>query len=67
MVLSVKVVDVVKLQARKYHGKGDYYLISVPKDFIEILGWNKGEVLLTRIMEVEIDGVKRKALIYYKP
>ena len=62
----MKVVDVVKLQARKYHGK-DYYLISVPKDFIEILGWGKGEVLLSKIMEVEVDGVKRKVLIYYKP
>jgi hypothetical protein len=60
-------VDVVKLQARKYKGKGDYYLLSVPKEFVELLGWGKGEALIVRIMDLEIDGVKRKALVYYKP
>jgi len=61
-------VDVVKLQARSTKAK-EYvqYLLTVPKDFIKELGWAKGDPLIVRIMEVTVNGTKRKALIYYKP
>jgi len=59
-------VAVVRLQARKV-GKEDYYLVTVPKNLVEQLGWHKGEVLLARVLEVEVDGVRRRALVYYRP
>jgi len=61
-------VDVVKLQARKTKGE-EYmqYLLTVPKSFIKELGWAKGDSLIVRIMEITINGSRKKALIYYKP
>jgi len=63
----VGTVAVVRLQARKYRSEGDYYLVTVPKDIVEELSWQKGDRLVARVMEVEVDGVKRKVLVYYKP
>ena len=60
-------IEVVKLQARKVGGRGVQYLVTVPKDFVEHLGWAKGDKLVAKIMELEINGTKRAALIYYKP
>ena len=60
-------IEVVKLQARKVGGKGIQYLVTVPKDFVDRLGWDKGDKLVARIMELEINGAKRAVLIYYKP
>lgn len=61
-------IDVVKLQARKTKGK-EYiqYLLTVPKHIIEELDWQKGQPLIVTIKEIEINGTKKKALIYYKP
>ena len=58
----------VKLQARKTKGE-EYmqYLLTVPKSFIKELGWAKGDSLIVRIMEITINGSRKKALIYYKP
>ena len=60
-------IAVVKIQARKYRGRGDYYFISVPKDIVEELNCRKGDKFLVRVLELEIDSIKRKALVYYRP
>lgn len=61
-------VDVVKLQARKTKAK-EYiqYLLTVPRGFIKVLGWSKGDPLIAKVMETTINGRKRKVLVYYKP
>ena len=59
--------EIVRVQARKVRGSGTQYLLTVPVELIRELGWIKGDVLVARILEVEVDGVKRKALIYYRP
>jgi GDP-D-mannose dehydratase len=59
--------ETVKLQARKLKPSGVNHLISVPSECVEELGWVKGDKLVVRIMEIEIDGSKRKVLVYYKP
>ena len=72
-------IRVVKLQARevKYFRrkkgqpegteKTTHYLLTVPVELIEELGWAKGDPLVVRIMEITVNGSKKKALIYYKP
>jgi len=60
-------VAVVKLQSRPYRGKGEYYSITVPTEIVKELGWKKGDILVARVLEVEVDGTKRKALVYYRP
>ena len=60
-------VEVVKIQARALRPSGIQYTVTIPREIIEALGWSKGDKLIVRVMEVEVDGVKRKALIYYKP
>lgn len=58
--------EIVRVQARKVRGSGSQYLLTVPVELIRELGWTKGDVLVARILEVEVDGVKRKALVYYR-
>ena len=72
-------IRVVKLQARKvkYYRREEgklekteetmHYLLTIPREFIEKLGWTKGDPLIVRIMEITINGSKKKALVYYKP
>jgi len=59
--------EVVKVQARKLRPSGVQYLLTVPSELIRELGWQKGDKLIARVMEVEVDGVKRKVLVYYRP
>jgi hypothetical protein len=58
--------EIVRVQARKVRGSGVQYLLTVPVELIRELGWTKGDVLVARILEVEVDGVKRRALVYYR-
>ncbi len=72
-------IRVVKLQARevKYFRRKEgqpektektiHYLLTVPVELIKELGWAKGDPLVVRIMEITVNGSKKKALIYYKP
>jgi len=58
---------VVKIQARSLRPSGTQYLLTIPSELIRDLGWTKGDKLIVRVMDIEIDGVKRRALVYYKP
>jgi hypothetical protein len=58
--------ETVKLQARRLKPSGTNHLVSVPAECIEELGWAKGDKLIVRTIEIEIDGTKRKALVYYR-
>ncbi|MEM0233626.1 MAG: hypothetical protein QXL22_06370 [Candidatus Nezhaarchaeales archaeon] len=60
-------IEVIKLQARKTRGEYVQYVLTLPRGFIEELGWQKGDTLIVRIMELKIDGVERKVVVYYKP
>ena len=60
-------VEVVKLQARKVREKHEQYLVTVPREFVKRLGWSKGDKLVAKVLELEIDGAKRPVLVYYKP
>ena len=58
--------ETVKLQARRLRPSGINHLVSVPAECVEELGWAKGDKLVVRTIEVEINGAKRKVLVYYK-
>ncbi|MEB3780888.1 MAG: hypothetical protein GSR85_11790 [Desulfurococcales archaeon] len=60
-------IQVVKLQAKKAKPSGTQYLVTVPSDLIKELGWKKGDKLIARVMEIQINGTKKKTLVYYKP
>ncbi|MEM4976942.1 MAG: hypothetical protein QXT64_06445 [Desulfurococcaceae archaeon] len=59
-------IDVVKLQARNLKPSGTQYVVTVPSAFVRELGWGKGNVLVARVVELKIDGKKRKTLVYYR-
>jgi hypothetical protein len=42
------------------------YFVTVPKEFVEALGLKPGDILKTEIREIEANGTKRRAIIYYK-
>jgi GDP-D-mannose dehydratase len=58
--------EVVKVQARKLRPSGVQYLLTIPTELVRELGWQKGDKLIARVMEIEVDGVRRKVLVYYK-
>jgi GDP-D-mannose dehydratase len=58
--------EVVKVQARKLKPSGVQYLLTIPTELVRELGWQKGDKLIARVMEIEVDGVRRKVLVYYK-
>ena len=58
--------EVVKVQARKLRPSGVQYLLTIPTELVRELGWRKGDKLIARVMEIEVDGVRRKVLVYYK-
>jgi bifunctional DNA-binding transcriptional regulator/antitoxin component of YhaV-PrlF toxin-antitoxin module len=45
----------------------EYYSVAVPKQLAWELGIEGGEVLEAVVAEVEVGGVRRKALVYYRP
>ena len=45
----------------------EYYSVAVPKQLAQELGIKGGEVLEAVVAEVEVDGVRRKGIFYYKP
>ena len=42
------------------------YSVTIPKEFAKELGIDVGTILIAQIAEIEIDGVKRKAIVYYR-
>lgn len=59
-------IDVVKLQARNLKPSGTQYVVTVPSALVRELGWTKGDTLVAKVVELEVDGRKRKVLVYYK-
>ncbi|MEM1690857.1 MAG: hypothetical protein QXF05_04760 [Thermofilaceae archaeon] len=59
-------IDVVRLQARKLKPSGTQYVVTIPSALVKELGWDKGDFLIARVIELEIEGKKRRALVYYK-
>ena len=45
----------------------EYYSVAIPKQLARELGIVGGEVLEAVVAEVEVGGVRRKALVYYRP
>jgi len=60
-------IGIVKLQERKVRDKSKAYLLTAPKQLVEELGWKKGDQLIVKVVELEIDGIRRKGLFYYRP
>ena len=58
--------EVVKVQARKLRPSGIQYLLTIPTELVRELGWTKGDRLIARVLDLEIDGIRRKVLVYYK-
>jgi bifunctional DNA-binding transcriptional regulator/antitoxin component of YhaV-PrlF toxin-antitoxin module len=42
------------------------YTVTIPKEFAKELNIDVGDILIAQIAEIEIDGAKRKVLVYYK-
>ncbi|MEM4561363.1 MAG: hypothetical protein QW123_00585 [Desulfurococcaceae archaeon] len=59
-------IDVVKLQARNLKPSGTQYVVTVPSALVRELRWTKGDTLIAKVVELEVDGRKRKVLVYYK-
>ncbi len=55
-------LETVKLQERKVRGV-PHYSVTIPKKFIEPLGWGKGDLLVIKLVDHE----GRRALLIYKP
>jgi len=69
MVLEVSELEpkAVKLQAKTTKSeKYVQYFVTVPKEFVEALNLRVGDILKVEIREIEVNGSKRKALVYYK-
>jgi bifunctional DNA-binding transcriptional regulator/antitoxin component of YhaV-PrlF toxin-antitoxin module len=45
---------------------GSRYLVTVPKQYVEILGWSKGDYLKVVIIEHEVEGKRYKGIFYFK-
>lgn len=60
-------IEVIKLQARRTRDEYMQYMLTLPRSFIEELEWRKGDTLIARVMELKIDGIERKTVVYYKP
>ncbi|MEM1820369.1 MAG: hypothetical protein QXU64_02125 [Thermofilaceae archaeon] len=64
-------VDVVRVQARRRSARGGeeayYYEITIPSRMARELGIRKGEPLVIRLVELELEGVRRKAIVLYRP
>jgi hypothetical protein len=58
--------EVVKVQARKLRPSGIQYLLTIPTELVRELGWTKGDRLIARVLDLEIDGIRRRVLVYYK-
>jgi GDP-D-mannose dehydratase len=58
--------EVVKVQARKLRPSGVQYLLTIPTELVRELGWTKGDRLIARVLDLEIDGIRRRVLVYYK-
>lgn len=59
-------IEVVRLQARRLKPSGTQYVVTVPSILIKELGWEKGDFLIAKVVELDIEGKKRKALLYFK-
>ena len=59
-------IDVVTLQSRRVK-EYEHFLMTIPKRLVKELGWRKGDRLVIRVVEFEVDGVRRKGLFVYKP
>jgi bifunctional DNA-binding transcriptional regulator/antitoxin component of YhaV-PrlF toxin-antitoxin module len=69
MVLEVNELEpkAVKLQAKSTKSeKYVQHFVTVPKEFVEALRLRVGDILKVEIREIEINGSKRKAIVYYK-
>jgi bifunctional DNA-binding transcriptional regulator/antitoxin component of YhaV-PrlF toxin-antitoxin module len=57
----------VKLQVKTTKSeKYAQYFVTVPKEFVEALKLRVGDILKVEVKEVEVNGSKRKALVYYR-
>jgi hypothetical protein len=57
----------VKLQVKST--KNERYVqffVTVPKEFVEALKLRVGDILKVEIREVEVNGSKRKVIVYYR-
>ena len=57
----------LRLGAKRTRGEYVQFFVSVPKAFVVQLKLEEGDILIARIVEVEVDGVRRKGIFYYKP
>ena len=57
----------VKVTAKKGGAGHIQYIVTIPKRFAEELGIESNDILFVEIRDIEVDGVKRRALVYYKP
>jgi bifunctional DNA-binding transcriptional regulator/antitoxin component of YhaV-PrlF toxin-antitoxin module len=60
-------VKAVKVTAKKGGAGHIQYIVTIPKRFAEELGIESNDILFVEIRDIEVDGVKRRALVYYKP
>jgi bifunctional DNA-binding transcriptional regulator/antitoxin component of YhaV-PrlF toxin-antitoxin module len=59
----VKSVKVVAVKRNRYME----FRVTIPSELAKTLSIKPGDTLLVRIVELEINGNKVKALAYYKP
>jgi len=57
----------LRLGAKRTRGEYVQFFVTVPKAFVEQLKLEEGDILIARVLEVEVDGVRRRGVFYYKP
>ena len=56
----------VRLQKRDIRGIPNYS-VTVPKSFVDKLGWSPGDELEPLLIEIELEGRRVIGILYYKP
>jgi hypothetical protein len=60
-------IKAVKVSMKRAGSGHIQLVVTLPMDFARELGIGSGDILFAEVMEVDIRGSKRKAVVYYKP
>ena len=63
--LGEAVAWIVKVQ--KTVRRGSTLRVSIPAEIVKSLGLKPGDRLVARVMDIDVDGRRVKAIVYYKP
>jgi bifunctional DNA-binding transcriptional regulator/antitoxin component of YhaV-PrlF toxin-antitoxin module len=66
-VVSLELVKSVKVSATSRRGVRAPLRVTIPVDIVDALGLKPGDTLIVGVMNIRIDGSRKRAIVYYKP